>query len=79
LGLQAGDENKITKEQAYLSILLPWRLGAGYGGRPLSFRGKPLMIEKYDGFTKPSMVEMFHFEIFSIKSSKLCPLQRNVQ
>ena len=32
-------------------------------GGPWSFRGNMVVIEPYDGFTKPSEIELFHFDI----------------
>uniref|UniRef100_A0ACD5VP47 Uncharacterized protein n=1 Tax=Avena sativa TaxID=4498 RepID=A0ACD5VP47_AVESA len=33
-------------------------------GGPWSFRGNPVLIEEYDGFTKPSTIELFHLDIW---------------
>jgi hypothetical protein len=33
-------------------------------GGPWNFRGNPVLIEKYDGFTKPSTIELYHFDIW---------------
>jgi hypothetical protein len=33
-------------------------------GGPWSFRGNPVLIEKYDGFTKPSSIELHKFDIW---------------
>jgi hypothetical protein len=33
-------------------------------GGPWNFRGNPVLIEEYDGFTKPSAIELFFFDIW---------------
>jgi hypothetical protein len=33
-------------------------------GGPWNFRGNPVLIEEYDGFTKPSEVKLFYFDIW---------------
>jgi hypothetical protein len=31
-------------------------------GGPWNFRGNPMLIKAYDGFTKPSTIELYYFD-----------------
>jgi hypothetical protein len=39
-------------------------LGTDEGRGPWNFRGNPILIEEYDGFTKPSEIELFFIDIW---------------
>jgi hypothetical protein len=40
------------------------RLGKGSARRAMDFRGNLVLIEPYDGFTKPSLIELFSVDIW---------------
>jgi hypothetical protein len=43
---------------------MPQRLGTHEGRGPWNFRGNLVLIEEYDGFTKPSAIELYFIDIW---------------
>ena len=46
-------------------------------GGPWHFRGHPVIIEPYDGYSKPTSIELFKFEIWrGLSTSPLPTMER---